>query len=107
MKIATTYNPKPIPDRRYDWEAIDSDTYEGGCPIGHGRTEGEAVADLMDQLGEEDEELEQCEDCGRVIPTDSLIEMCGMMRCNRCTRRVARELGIEDEDEAYDRSRCA
>jgi hypothetical protein len=51
MKIKTDYWMKPIPDRRFDWCAVDDDTYDGpGSPIGHGRNEAEAVADLKDQL---------------------------------------------------------
>lgn len=49
MRIETDYWAKPIPDRRFDWSATTSD-YEPGQPIGHGRTEAEAVADLMAQL---------------------------------------------------------
>lgn len=51
MKIKTAYDPKPIPDRRFDWDAIDDDTYDGpGSPIGHGTTEQEAIRDLLEQL---------------------------------------------------------
>ena len=54
MKIKTNYEYPPIPIRDYDWSAIDDDTYDGAedshCPIGWGRTEEEAIADLMQQL---------------------------------------------------------
>jgi hypothetical protein len=54
MKIRTEYVFPPIPDRRFDWSAIDDDTYDGApdshCPVGRGRTEIEAVADLIEQL---------------------------------------------------------
>jgi hypothetical protein len=51
MNIVTSYWAKPIPDRSYDWSAIDDDTYDGeGCPIGWGATEAEAIADLREQL---------------------------------------------------------
>ena len=51
MKIRTDYIYPPIPDRRCDWVAVDDDTYDGpGCPVGSGRTEAEAIADLMEQL---------------------------------------------------------
>jgi len=51
MKIKTAYVNPPIPDRRWDWQAIDDDTYDGpGCPIGCGATEQEAIRDLMEQL---------------------------------------------------------
>ena len=56
MKIVTHYEPKPIPDRRSDWDAIDDDTYDGAedshCPVGRGATEQEAIDDLMQQIGE-------------------------------------------------------
>ncbi|HET6198246.1 MAG TPA: hypothetical protein VFE12_20955 [Acetobacteraceae bacterium] len=54
MDIRTDYVHPPIPDRRYDWSAIDRDTYDGapdaGCgnTIGFGRTEQEAVEDLLE-----------------------------------------------------------
>lgn len=48
MKIVTSYDYSPIPDRRFDWSAV-NDNYEPGCPIGYGRTEQEAIADLFDQ----------------------------------------------------------
>ena len=53
MKIRTTHDPKPIPDRSYDWTAIDDDTYDGAddsgerTMVGCGATEAEAVEDLM------------------------------------------------------------
>ena len=42
-----TYDPKPIPMRGFDWSAA-TDNYEGGDPIGYGRTETEAIADLYE-----------------------------------------------------------
>lgn len=51
MNVKTTFWMKPLPSRRFDWEAVDDDTYDGpGCPIGLGATEMEAVADLIEQL---------------------------------------------------------
>ena len=54
MKIKTNYEYPPIPIRDFDWSAVDDDTYDGAedshCPIGWGRTEEEAIADLMQQL---------------------------------------------------------
>jgi hypothetical protein len=53
MKIKTNFEYPPIPVRRFDWNAIDDDTYDGhGSPIGYGATEAEAIADLMEQLAE-------------------------------------------------------
>lgn len=64
-KIITSYWAKPIPWRDFDWEAV-YDDYDGGdmwCggdvppdPIGHGRTEAEAIEDLKNQCPDEDED---------------------------------------------------
>jgi hypothetical protein len=53
MKIRTEFVYPPIPDRQFDWSAVDDDTYEPGCPIGSGRTELAAVKDLVQQLEED------------------------------------------------------
>jgi hypothetical protein len=45
-RIVTRYDPKPIPDRRFDWQATTAD-YDLGSPIGFGRTEAEAINDLI------------------------------------------------------------
>ncbi len=51
MKIRTEHVYPPIPDRRFDWSAVDDDIYDGpGCPIGSGPTEQAAVLDLAEQL---------------------------------------------------------
>ena len=49
MRIVTTFYYPPIPDRRFDWQAIDDDTHDGspGSPIGYGATEREAIEDLI------------------------------------------------------------
>lgn len=53
MNIVTTYVYPPIPDRRYDWCAVDDDTYDGpGSLIGRGATKEEAIADLLEQMEE-------------------------------------------------------
>lgn len=51
--IVTKHAPKPIGDGWLDWEA----TFEGEEPfepIGLGLTEGDAVADLIKQMEDED-----------------------------------------------------
>lgn len=45
-KIITDYWPKPIPPRQFDWSAT-FDGYEPGGPIGYGRSEQEAIDDLL------------------------------------------------------------
>lgn len=61
MKITTSYDPPPIPDRREDWTAIDADTFDAEYtqdglttrhPVGRGRTEAAAIADLLEQIEE-------------------------------------------------------
>jgi hypothetical protein len=53
MKIRTEFVYPPIPIRDFDWSAVDDDTYDGeGCPIGYGRTEEAAIADLKQQIEE-------------------------------------------------------
>ena len=55
MKIETSFEYPPIPIRDFDWSAIDAETYdiEGkSCIVGRGRTEAEAIADLIEKLEE-------------------------------------------------------
>jgi len=47
MKITTNYDPKPIPDRRFDWCAYDGSNYDVGSPTGYGDTEEDAIEDLL------------------------------------------------------------
>lgn len=62
MKIRTSYDPKPIPTSRFDWAAVDEDTYDGAPDsgnrnqIGYGASEAEAIADLMILLEENKDE---------------------------------------------------
>ena len=55
MKIVTNFVYPPIPDRRFDWSAVTED-YDGAedahCPVGWGRTEAEAIADLLEKIEE-------------------------------------------------------
>lgn len=61
MKICTSYWPKPIPDRSFDWSAWDADTYDGACDsstrnqIGYGKTAAEAIEALKEILIEDEE----------------------------------------------------
>jgi hypothetical protein len=52
-KIVTEFVYPPIPDRRFDWSAV-TDSYDGAedshCPIGYGRSEREAIDDLVAQI---------------------------------------------------------
>lgn len=64
MKIITYYDPPPVPFRHSDWVAItdnydadwqgEEDGYVSHSPIGHGATEAEALADLMEQIDDAD-----------------------------------------------------
>ena len=56
--VSTEYWPKPDPCRDFDWSAIDDNTYDGAPDsstrnqIGYGRTEQDAIDDLIAQLEE-------------------------------------------------------
>jgi hypothetical protein len=49
-EIATRFDPKPVPDRRWDWSAWQPANYDLGSPTGYGATEQEAIDDLKEQL---------------------------------------------------------
>ena len=46
-KIITRHEYPPIPIRDYDWSAVRQD-YEPSDPIGHGKTEQDAIEDLLE-----------------------------------------------------------
>jgi len=48
LKIITAFVNPPIPDRRFDWSAHYDGHEEGGDAMCWGRTEAEAIADLME-----------------------------------------------------------
>lgn len=55
MKIKTWHEYPPIPDRNFDYGAIDEDTYDpdpecSGHVVGWGPTPEAAIADLMELL---------------------------------------------------------
>jgi len=50
-KIITSFDYPPIPIRNYDWSAIRED-YDEGDLIGTGRTEQDAINDLVCQENE-------------------------------------------------------
>ena len=54
INIQTYYDPKPIPIRRFDWEAVNYDTLDYDNVTGFGATKEEAVANLLDRLDELD-----------------------------------------------------
>lgn len=59
MRIKTRYDPPPIPDRRFDWSALDEDRYDGAPDsrtrgqIGYGATERAALAELHELLADD------------------------------------------------------
>lgn len=66
LSIRTEYVHPPIPDRRCDWQAVDDRTYEGGDLIGWGETEQQAIADLVEQIcNEEDVCRPGCKACAK------------------------------------------
>jgi len=51
IDVETTYVYPPIPDRRFDWQAVLKDhDPESHAPVGHGATEEEAILDLLNNL---------------------------------------------------------
>lgn len=56
-KIITRHIFPPIPDRRFDWIAYFDDQEERG-EYGYGRTEQEAVAELLADYGDEYDDAE-------------------------------------------------
>lgn len=51
----------PIPDRRYDWQAIAEEYYDdatdaGWVPIGRAATKFDAIADLLEQIRAHEED---------------------------------------------------
>jgi hypothetical protein len=49
MRIKTNFDNPPIPIRDFDWSAWDDETYDKDSVIGHGKTEEEAINDLIEQ----------------------------------------------------------
>jgi hypothetical protein len=47
-KIITKHVFPPVPVRQFDWAAV-FDGYEPGEHVGYGRTEQDAIADLVEQ----------------------------------------------------------
>ena len=50
-KIITMFTEPPIPKRDWDWQATE-EGFDMGDPVGFGKTEQEAIDDLIDQLDE-------------------------------------------------------
>ena len=59
MNIQTSFDHPPIPSRKYDWSAVDANTYSGDETeaVGRGATEEAAIASLMGQMGATCEEV--------------------------------------------------
>ena len=54
MNIKTHYNPVPDQDPNWNWSAYDGETYDGspGQPVGYGKTEADAIDDLLECMEE-------------------------------------------------------
>ena len=63
INVSTSFDYPPVPIRSMDWSAVDDDTYDASyegedesgsiwncSPSGHGRTQAEAILDLIEQL---------------------------------------------------------
>jgi hypothetical protein len=94
MNIKTHFDPKPIPFRDFDYTAV-TDNYDGAAdarsPIGHGRTEAEAVTDLQRQIdgeaGNPDLHADQrpyCEHCRELPPGTPTVMRGGIEWCLDC-----------------------
>lgn len=55
-EIKTHFDKPPIPAREMDWSAWIDGCEEG--PVGSGATEAEAIADLKEQIEEEESDVE-------------------------------------------------
>ena len=55
-RIITNHDYPPIPVRMFDWSAHRDSWEPGWGPVGHGATEAEAIADLLDAEAEQYEE---------------------------------------------------
>jgi hypothetical protein len=58
MKIEVTYIGDISAHVDWTYQAIDTDTYDAApdqkpCPAGYGKTESEAIRDLLDQIEEQ------------------------------------------------------
>jgi hypothetical protein len=49
LVLQTANNCPPIPDRSYDWSAIDYETYDGTGYVAHGATEAAAVIRYLEE----------------------------------------------------------
>lgn len=69
IAVRTVFEYPPIPVRDHDWQAyFDALDYEPGCNehyVGHGETEAEAIANLMDTI-DDDDLIERLRDSLRV-----------------------------------------
>lgn len=66
LSVKTNHACPPLPYRDCDWTAVDDRTYEGGDLIGWGETEQKAIADLLEQIcNEEDVCLPDCPTCAK------------------------------------------
>jgi hypothetical protein len=54
--IVTKYDPPPIPDRNCDWIAWIDETLYDGSMVGRGRTEIDAIRDLLEQMNDRGDE---------------------------------------------------
>lgn len=50
MNIKTNYDFPPIPIRNFDWSAWNDDTYDEDSIIGHGKTELDAINNLIEMI---------------------------------------------------------
>lgn len=84
-QIITDYWAKPSPERQWDWSAYRK-SYEPGWPIGYGRTEQQAIDNLLEQ---------EVEDAARKSPCPCQLGAPG--RCQHCDSRLAPNIHLTKE----------
>ena len=103
MKIETTFVYPPIPDRNFDWCAIDGDTFccaECHSPVGYGATEQAAIADLLEKIAEKNppehkQTLEQLE--AMHVRNKSAREEVPLLAQYVCSDRAGASWALKDE----------
>lgn len=79
MNILTHYKRTSLPDRQWDWSAIDTDSHarDPFCPIGHGAFEHRAIADLLSVI---------CKDAGGMVGMNGDCLACPAITGEACRR---------------------
>ncbi len=85
MKIVTTHVYPPIPIRQFDWQAHYDSEADEQMNCGHGRTEAEAVVDLLDNHP-------RCKDEGGYVGTMGECMLCDAEQGVACRLQTTRTM---------------